>query len=316
MNSKARRFYLLIIAFLATVSTFAQQPYFLKEKTKGAPRYMIRVTNTDTTLYQFSFRYGKMGFYPMLIQTRPLKPGVLLEDKKAKGFWYRVESEQWKAREKLLFVAHPDSSALNYFKEASWMQRYQMLEHEMDSLYPLNTMSIYDGFDVCLEMRDSLLPFEIIKPWVEGRIAPIRAEMVQLYDPMQKTYEYLSGNLSVVTLSELQNGLIQFAGDTLRYREPGRRYVDAILAQTATERPELLFQLEKDLPQYREEMIWQLSHDKAARKALIAYDKKAPFSKEVRKEHRRTVLAATGGTILSLGVDAAAIYGIIWLIRR
>lgn len=307
---------IMLFVLLTTISVGAQQPYFLKEKTKGAPQYMIRVTNTDTTFYQFSFRYGKMGFYPILIRERPLKPGTLREDKKGKGYWYRVEAERWKEREKLLFVIQPDSLALNYFKEACWMQRYHKLENEIDSLYPLNTMSIYDGFDIWEELKDSLLPFETINPWVEERIVPIRAEMVQLYDPMQKTYESLSGNLSSVSYEELQSGLKQFAGDSLHYRDPGRRYVDAILTQTATERPELLFQLEKDLPQYREEMIWQLSHEKMARKALIACDKNASLTKEVRKEHRRTVLAVSGGTILSLGVDAAVIYGIIWLIRR
>lgn len=305
--------FLWVIAFLKTSALSAQTPYFLGEKTKGIPKYMIRISDQDTTLYQFGWQYGKRGYDVAYYREQPIQSHSLKYDPVVKGYYYRLESEKWKERKKILFVQQPDSIALPYFRRAAWMEKYVQYDREMDTLFPMHRLNYNYPFE---NYEDSAIPFEAIPQWTTEKIAALREDAIRTYTPLDGCYQHIMGSIQTISYEETQVGFRLLAGEFLSYASPGYRYFDVLLSHVAESRPEIVFQLEKDLPQLHDEMIRLLSYDKSGRKSLKTTDKKAPFTRAVLKERRNTVLLGILGGTLSVAVDGAAIYGIIWLIRR
>lgn len=304
---------LSIITLLKTGSLYAQQPYFLAEKTKGIPKYMIRISDQDTTLYRFGWQYGKMGYDVAYYREQRIQSHSLKYDPVVRGYYYRPESEKWTERKKILFVQQPDSVALPYFRRAAWMEKYVQYDREMDTLFPMHRLNYNYPFG---NYEDSAVPFEAIPQWTTEKIAALRDQTIRTNTPLDSCYQHILGSIQTISYEETQAGIRLLAGEFLSYASPGYRYFDALLSHVAKNRPEMIFQLEKDLPQLRDEMIRQLSYDKSGLKSLKAADKKAPFTRVVLKERRKNVFLGTLGATLGLAVDGAVIYGIVWLIRR
>ena len=304
---------LSIITLLKTGSLYAQQPYFLAEKTKGIPKYMIRITEKDTTLYHFGWQYGKMGYDVAYYREQQIQSRSLKYDPILKGYYYRPESEKWKERKKILFVQQPDSIALPYFRRAAWMEKYVDFDREMDTLFPMHGLNYYHSYG---NYEDSAVSFEAIPQWTTEKIAALRDQTIRTYAPLDSCYQHITGFIQTISYEETRAGFRLLASEFLSYGSPGYRYFDALLSHVAKNRPEMIFQLEKDLPEQRDEMIRLLTYDKSGLKSLKTADKKAPFTRVVLKERRKNVFLGTLGATLGLAVDGAVIYGIVWLIRR